>query len=78
MKGPCLVCNKPLTGRKRKYCTEHSGRASLLWKREHRRQWKIRGEKYWLSDWKHKSLAEKRAYFAGKMREYRRRKASEE
>ena len=72
-RGKCTNCQTaPVTGRKRKYCDRHSSVASALWKRLHRRLWKAAGDKYWLSDWKNKSVEERRAYFRAYMQEYRR------
>jgi hypothetical protein len=68
----CLYCHtRPIPPLKRKYCDVHSGEASAIWKREHRRQWKALGDRYWLADWKHKSDEERRAYFRAYMRAYR-------
>src|SRR5436309_13625120 len=73
MPGLCQHCHiRLISGRKRKYCAEHSLLASILWKRRHRRLWKAAGDKYWLSDWKNKTEGERRAYFRTYMREYRR------
>ncbi len=69
----CQHCHSaPVTGRKRKYCVQHSRSASAIWKRAHRRLWKAQGDKYWLADWK--SPEERRAYFRAYMRAYRHRK----
>jgi hypothetical protein len=74
--GPCHYCHKaPVTGRKRKYCDEHSREASAIWKREHRRLWKAQGDRYWISDWK--SPDDRRTYFRTYMRGYRHRKRLE-
>jgi hypothetical protein len=76
-RGLCICCEaKPIEGRKRKYCAEHSRDASARWKREHRRLWKAQGDRYWLADWKHKTAEERRTYFRLYMREYRQRKRS--
>jgi len=72
----CSYCQKDLPPGKRKYCSTHSNLASVLWKREHRRLWKQKGEKYWLSDWKSKSHEERKEYFRRYMRNYRRRRSS--
>jgi hypothetical protein len=75
-RGLCILCHAaPVTGRKRKYCEEHSRLASAIWKRTHRRSWKAAGDKYWLSDWKHRTPEERRAYFSAYMRNYRKAKA---
>jgi hypothetical protein len=72
----CAYCHtRPLMGRGRKYCPEDGPKASVIWKREHRRAWKASGDKYWLADWKHKTSEERRAYFRDYMRKYRRRRA---
>ena len=77
--GFCFSCHiKPILGRKRKYCEEHSRLASVLWKREHRRRWKAMGEKYWLTEWKNKAPEERKTYFREYMRQYRRRKGEAE
>jgi len=47
-----------------------------LWKRKHRRVWKSAGDKYWLSDWKHKTPEERKAYFRAYMREYRKKRTA--
>jgi hypothetical protein len=74
--GPCHYCHQaPVSGRKRKYCDEHSREASAIWKREHRRLWKAQGDKYWVSEWK--SPEDRRAYFRTYMRGYRRRRRRE-
>jgi hypothetical protein len=76
-RGLCIYCHvAPITGRKRKYCDEHSDLASTIWKRKHRRVWKAAGDKYWLSDWKHQTPEERRAYFREYMRRYRARTAT--
>lgn len=68
----CVYCQaEAIVGRKRKYCDVHSRQASVIWKRLHRRLWHAAGDKYWLSDWKHKTPAERRAYFRQYMRQYR-------
>lgn len=67
----CRICATPLTGRQRKFCAAHSSQASILWKREQRRKWAAAGDPYWLSDWKHKSSAERRTYFREYMQKYR-------
>jgi hypothetical protein len=78
-RGLCIFCHlAPVTGRKRKYCDEHSNLASMIWKRQHRRTWKAAGDKYWLSDWKHQTPEERRAYFRTYMRKYRQRAASQD
>jgi hypothetical protein len=62
--GPCQHCRTaPVTGRKRKYCDEHSRQASAIWKR---RNPELRGS------WKNPE--DRKAYFRTYMREYRRRK----
>jgi len=76
-KGLCIFCHlTPVTGRNRKYCKEHSRLASTLWKRRHRRIWKLAGDQYWLIDWKNKAPEERRAYFRAYMRQYRASKGS--
>jgi len=76
-RGLCIFCHAaPVTGRKRKYCDQHSRLASTNWKRAHRRIWKAAGDKYWLADWKHKTAEERKEYFRAYMRRYRREKAS--
>src|SRR5580704_7353792 len=73
----CLYCHRrPIRGHKRKYCDKHSAQASMLWKREHRRQWAMAGDKYWLADWKNKTEQQRRHYFRKYMRMYRRRRLS--
>ena len=73
-RGLCHWCQTALiVGRKRKYCPEHSRQASLIWKRVHRRLWKAAGDPYWLADWKHKTVEERRAYFRTYMRAYRKK-----
>ena len=73
----CVFCGvNPILGRKRKYCHEHSAQASTIWKRLNRRQWRTAGDPYWLSDWKNKTVDERRHYFRHYMRRYRARKAS--
>lgn len=73
--GLCHYCQlNPITGKRRKYCEQHSAQASLIWKRVHRRLWRNAGASTWLVDWKHKSADERKAYFRQYMREYRRRK----
>jgi hypothetical protein len=73
-RGLCIFCRlSPITGRNRKYCDEHSRLASTIWKRQSRRIWKDAGDQYWLSDWKHKSSEERKAYFRTYMRQYRKR-----
>jgi hypothetical protein len=77
-RGLCHSCHvKPILGRKRKYCEEHSRLASVLWKRERRRLWKEKGQKYWQDAWENKTPEERKAYFRQYMRQYRRRKANE-
>jgi hypothetical protein len=74
-RGLCRYCHQnPIVGRRRKYCPDHARNASAILKREYRRDWKARGDKYWLSDWK--SDEERKAYFRTYMREYRRRRRS--
>jgi hypothetical protein len=71
-RGLCFYCHtRPILPPKRKYCDAHSRVASVVWKREHRRQWKALGDRYWLADWKHKTDEERRAYFRAYMRAYR-------
>jgi hypothetical protein len=64
-RGLCQHCHTlPVTGRKRKFCDEHSRQASAIWKRKHpewRTPWVTTHEK-------------RRAYFRTYMRGYRRRK----
>ena len=69
----CVICFRPLSGRFRKYCQSHSRLASAIWKRTHRRLWKVSGDRYWLSDWKNRTTEERRTYFRSYMRAYRRR-----
>jgi hypothetical protein len=72
-KGTCRHCSEPLKTGQRKYCAHCAPLASRLWKRDHRRLWKAAGDPYWLTDWKHKTPDERRAYFRTYMRRYRRR-----
>jgi hypothetical protein len=68
-RGLCIYCHlAPITGRKQKYCDQHSHLASMIWKRRNRRVYKATGDRYWLDDWKGK-----RAYFREYMRKYRKR-----
>ncbi len=70
----CSACHIQAVPRlRRKYCTVCGLRASVLWKRAKRHAWKQSGQKYWLDNWKHKSDAERRAYFREYMRAYRRK-----
>jgi hypothetical protein len=73
-KGMCVFCHaRPITGRKRKYCDEHSSLASVLWKRNERRTFPA-SQGDWLINWKNKSPEERKAYFRAYMREYRRKR----
>ena len=73
-RGLCVFCQlAPVTGRKRKYCDQHSSLASTIWKRKHRSVWKALGDPYWIADWKNKTPEERRAYFREYMRKYRKR-----
>jgi hypothetical protein len=75
----CRHCRQqPVVGCKRKYCDVCSPLASLFWKRVHRRLWKAAGDQYWLTDWKHKTPDERRAYFRVYMRAYRQRQQNRE
>jgi hypothetical protein len=48
----CDSCGKALPKRHRRYCEHCSPRASLLWKRAKRREW--RGTPYYLNPWLNK------------------------
>jgi len=74
----CVLCHQTLEFRFRKYCKAHSSLASAIWKRVHRRLWKKAGDPYWLSDWKNRTIEERRTYFRNYMRRYRRRVAMEQ
>jgi hypothetical protein len=66
-------CGKPLPPRHRKYCRDCAPKASLLWKRELRRQ--NSGSSYWFDHWLKAAGSEeagRRAYNAY-MRDYMRR-----
>ncbi len=49
----CEHCGNALPKRHRRYCEHCSPLASLLWKREKRREW--RGTRYYLDPWLKKS-----------------------
>jgi hypothetical protein len=45
----CIRCDSALPRRHRKYCTDCSPLASMLWKRSRRREWQ--GTQYYLDPW---------------------------
>src|SRR5262245_6963241 len=71
----CHSCEvRRISPRRRKFCDRCGMLASLVWKREKRREWRGLGQKYWLDAWKHVSDEERKAYFRTYMREYRQNK----